>query len=330
MIEHQIQLTDRTQQRIEQVARTELPQSIATLVDEYDDAIGERDRFLWRWLYHLFPTIKLSCVSADHERRVRDAKLVASMFVVILDDLGEVQMDRVTFEEGSKIPFEHQSVDYERDGVDGRQLRFATRVWEVLVELMEDAPRHGEFADLFAFDVRQNINAVDYSFTLNHHLEMGSVGETTTYDAHNMMLFTYANLDLMHSSEFDRVELGDLRKVVHNAQQMARIGNWITTWEREIGEGDFSSGVVVYALENGLVSPSTLYDVRENPTEERCERIIEAIRDHDVEGVFLDRWHRKRSEVVRLGSALDSVDAETYLEGMETVMSYHLASRGFK
>ena len=318
------------EERRERVHRCELPGRIATLVDAYENTVGERDRFLWKWLYFVFPAFTLSCVDAKYEERVRDEKLLASMFVVVLDDLGERQMNRPTFEETAKLPFDHQSPQYDREGVDVPSVEFCERVWNELEALLADAPREREYRSLFEFDVKQNVNAIDYSYTLNQHLEMANVAENEMYDCNNMMLFTYANIDIMHAPSFARGELATLRGVVLKAQEMARIGNWVTTWKREFREGDYSSGVVVYALENGIVEREELYELSADRFEARCDELVERITDHGVEELFLDQWHRRYEEIRELDGTVETVDVGSFLSGMEKVMSYHLASRGLK
>lgn len=315
-------------ERIMRVERHELPETTRNLIDDYESTIGERNRFLWKWLDLLFPEFTLSCARPVEEARLRDAKFLASLFVILLDDMAEKQMDRATFEEASKVPFEHQSADYTREGVDVDCLEFTERVWERFEEHLAGAPRRAEFAELFRFDLKQTINAIEYSYTLNRNLEMANMSEIDRYDCPNMMLFTYVNVDLMHSPDFETRDLSALRRVVLKAQRMARIGNWVTTWEREVGEGDYSSGVVVYALENGLVTAEELYALREG--REEHDRIVDAIADHDVEDIFLHWWQQNYAEVKELEPAIESVDVGAFLDGMQNVMLYHLASKGLK
>lgn len=128
--------------------------------------------------------------------------------------------------------------------------------------------------------------------------------------------------------EFDRTELSSLRRVIRRAQRMVRIGNWITTWERELAEGDFTSGVIVYTLENDIISAAELRALRSSGGDEDVERIADRIREHPVEDVFLRAWREELTAAQAFEAELDSVDVEAY--GIETVMEYHLASRGQK
>ena len=145
-----------------------------------------------------------------------------------------------------------------------------------------------------------------------------------------MMIFGFADVDLVHSPNFDRTELSTLRRVIDHAQRMARIGNWITTWERELFERDFTSGIIVHAMENDVVTLAELRSIQENETETDVKMLIETIDDHAIEKVFLNQWHEELAAARELADDIDSVDIEDYLDGIEVVMEYHLASRGLK
>lgn len=325
-----IRLTESDGEFVERVERHSLPPSADRLVKEYERVGGERDRYLWKWLHSVFPEFTLSCVDLRFADQLAEAKFCASMFVVLLDDLAERRQDRSTFEEASKIPFSHQTVNRDRPGVDVSVLAFMESVWERLAELLEEAPRWHEFADSFRFDLKRTIVAIEYSYTVNRTLEMANLDEAEVCDSPNMMLFTYVNMDLMHSPQFELADLGTLRRAVHRAQRMARIGNWITTWERELAEGDFSSGVVISALERGIVSPSDLYELRQDPNSDARQRLVERIAQSDVEDAFMRQWEEYSVEVNEFESAIASVDLAAFMEGMRRVMQYHLASRGRK
>ncbi len=322
--------SDDLDERIRRVKRHELPETTRSIIDDYEATVGERSRFLWKWLDLLFPEFTLSCVETEDAARLRDAKFLASLFVILLDDIAEKQMDKPLFEELSKIPFEYQSVNDRRESIDTDCLVFAEQVWDRFEDALADAPLRKDFVELFRFDLKQTITAIEYSYTLNRNLEMANMGEIDKYDCANMMLFTYVNLDLMHSPGFERRDLSVLRQIVIKAQRMARIGNWVTTWEREVREDDYSSGVVVYALENDIISIEDLYALRDSRLEGEYDRIVDAIATHDIEDIFLHWWQQNYAEIKELESEIDSVNVGAFLEGMQNVMLYHLASKGLK
>lgn len=315
---------------IERVDSHELPETAIELINEYETTVGDREEFLWKWAHHLFPTFTLSSVPSEHVERLQNHKLVGLMFVSVLDDTAEKHGDLATFEEAAKIPFDHRTVNTERNGVNREVVEFANELWDRLKPAFYGAPRSAEFEDILRFDLKQVLNAMDYSFVANQNLEFMTGSELQTYDAHNMMLFAFAGIDLVHSPGFDRLELSRLRRVIKRAQRMVRIGNWITTWERELYEGDFTSGIVAYALENSIVSPDELRKLRSDDDAGSVEQTAELIRDHAIEEAFLRQWQDELDAAREYETDVDSVDVGAYLDGIESVMDYHLASRGLK
>ncbi|WP_408958075.1 hypothetical protein [Natrinema sp. 74] len=312
------------------VRRQDLPDTALPLLDSYDDIAADRDRFLWRWLYHLFPTFRLSCVDDDRACPVRDAKLVASVFAVVADDVAERHGDRATFDELTKIPYSDRRPVPSRRDVDGDVVRFLTDVWEEFATLYESGPRTAEFTELLQFDLRQVFRAVEYSYLANDNPGLVSERELWAHDVHNMMIYVYADIDLANAQAFDSDELSLLRRVCDRTQRMARIGNWISTWKRELAEGDCSSGVVVHALENDIVSRDRIRTLRRNPTDAVVCSTIDTIAESDVEDHFLARWRAEYENATRFASEIDSVDIEAYLEGFERILGYHVTSEGLK
>ncbi|WP_265108070.1 hypothetical protein [Halosolutus halophilus] len=310
------------------VRQQDLPESIVPLLEEYDDAIGNRDPYLWRWLTHLFPQFTLSCVADDHAERAQDAKLLSSLFVTVVDDIAEKRGDRATFEEAIKIPFDYCRADPDRRGVDAEAIRFLRTVWTEFSTTIEDSPRLGEFGDVLQFDLRQVLQAIEYARLAGSHLELVSERDLWRHDVHNMMVFVYADLDLVNAPSFDASELGALRRLVRHTERMARICNWLVTWERELTEGDPISGVVIRALEAGIVSVDQLRAVQSSPAPETVDPVIEAVRDSDIDAQFLARWQDEYDEAVTLDADLDSVDVDAYLAAFERILVYHVESDG--
>jgi hypothetical protein len=304
-----------------QIGEVELPEPAASLADDYERLFEDRDRFLWRWIYSLFPAFTLSSVDTE-ARHLRTQKTVLTMYVTVLDDLVEHHGDRATFEEACRLTYDADSVDPARAAVDPEQFAFIERCWETFADGIADAPRHAEFADILTYDMRQTTNAMDYSAVVNQNPRIANLSGSRRYGAHNMVMFPYADVDLMYSTEFELADFGALRDLLWDLQELARIGNWLTTWEREVLEGDFTAGIVTHALQQGIVTPTEL--------EESPKDVIERIEHHDVEQRFRDRWEQQYHDVQTREFDTDSIDLRDLVDGMETVFEYHLASRGHK
>jgi len=305
----------------EQIGDVELPEPAASLADEYERRFDDRDRFLWRWIYSLFPAFTLSSVTAN-DRHVRTQKTVLTMYVTVLDDLVEHHDDRRTFEEARRLRHDTEEADPSRAAVDAEQFAFIEDCWHTFADGIADAPRHDEFADILAYDMRQTTNAMEYSAVVNRNPRIANLSGSRRYGAHNMVMFPYADVDLMYSADFELADFGALRDLLWDLQELARIGNWLTTWEREIKEGDFTAGIVTHALQEGLVTPT---DLDESPNE-----VIRRIKRHDVEQRFRDRWQTRYRDVETREFDTESIDLDDLVDGMETVFEYHLASRGYK
>lgn len=301
----------------------DLPPRVATLADEYDRRIGVRDRFLWQWIYNLFDAFTLSCVPARRRAQVKAHKTVLTMFVTVLDDLADRQGDTATFAQARRVPFSPEAVDPDAPGVDAEVLGFVEELYAAFSAGLADAPRAHEFDEVFAFDLRQTLNAMEYTCVLNDNPAMANVRGSRHHGPFNMVMFPYADVDLSFSPCFRVSDLGSLRSLLYDLQGLARIGNWVTTWERELAEGDISAGVVVDAIERGVLDPRT-------DDADDAAALAERIRAHGIEEAFREEWARRFADLAGRDPGIETVDADALVEGMATVMEHHDASHGYK
>ena len=305
-----------------------LPDDLAAIADAYEATMGHRNTFLWEWFHCLNPHFRLSTVQSRYERKVQDDKTLLTFYVTLLDDLIDSRNDRVTFQEVAKLPFDESVVNRGSDA-DEACFALAEDVWEKLDQSLRTAPRFEEFREVFEFDLRQTLNAIRHSYIVNNNPYVTNMTEAYAYGSHNMAMLAFADIDLMHSTEFDRGEFCTLRTVLWAAQAMARIGNWVSTWKRELREGDCTSGVLVDAYERGIVSAEEMCQLRMDPSEEMVASVTERIEREGVEARLLAQW-QEYYDTIECASKLESVDVDALLTGMETVMRFHLASEGRK
>jgi hypothetical protein len=166
-------------------------------------------------------------------------------------------------------------------------------------------------------------NVMRYSHLLNGDLNLLNMAEHDLYTPHNMHIMICSTFDLMCSPQFDRREIGTLREIVWNAQCMGRIGNLVTTWQRELGEKDFTSGIYAHALSDGDV---TLEQLQQGNRQEIESIILQ--RGH--EEYFLQRWQKHRQRIFAKRAQIHSFDVADYVAGFERLICLHLGSRGKK
>lgn len=304
---------------MKEVERHDLPNNLARFADRYEERIGLRDRYVWKWFHRVSPLFRLPTVDPDYRAKVRADKTWLTFYVTMVDDLIDVREDEATFEEATKVPFERYDARINRDDVDEEYLALVVDVWETVERRLTDPPYFAGLRDMFAYDLRQVLNAIRYSAVVNRHPYALNLTEAYAYGSHNMTMFAYADVDLMHSATFDRADLPRLRELLWTAQKMARIGNWISTWRRELDEGDYSSGVVSRAIERGIVAPAEL----------EGDDVQDRIEDYGIERALLEQWHRYE-EALRREYELASFDVDEFLERMAEVRRFQLESEGEK
>lgn len=305
-----------------------LPEPLETLAERYHTDVGLRDEFLWKWFHLLNPYFQLSSVDPAAEAKVRTDKTLLMFYLTLLDDLVEERDDSSTFQEAAHLPFDGSEVDF-NDAVDERYLDLACDVWDEFERSVRRAPRYEAFRSILQYDLRQVVCGMRYSSVVNANPRMANLTEAYAYDSHTMAMLPFADLDLMHSPAFDTGELAALRRCLWTAQRMARIGNWVTTWGRELAEGDLSSGVLIRASERGLLSERELRRIQETGDEELVAAVRERIERSDVRSAFIEEWELNYRRL-EAADRLASVDVDRLLDGMSVVLRFHLDSEGLK
>ena len=141
----------------------DLPPVIDELMPAYQTLKASRPRFIWKWVHHLAPSNTLPCVDADYRETVPIDKTIAILYITLLDDVLEQCGDRATFAELRKLPDPHATADPEAAGVDADYVDFADRVWTLLIDRLQRGPTYSRYEELFRFDIRQGITAIEYS-----------------------------------------------------------------------------------------------------------------------------------------------------------------------
>jgi transketolase C-terminal domain/subunit len=286
--------------------------------------VGARDVYLWRWCLHGLRLTSLSCIAPELRDDLCETKLLAVMYGVMLDDVADKGGEETFLTELTKIISGAHPRDFSKFSSEQQAYaRYTCDLWESFEHRLKGSPCYTDYEELLAYDHQQILNTMSYSCLVNRHPALLNVQEHDMYLPHNMQMMSFATMDLMCSPDFDRRELGRLREVIWHAQSMGRIGNLVSTWQREIADRDFTSGVFARALCEGDL---TLEDLRSAPP----QTIEAAIRRGGHELYFLRKWEAHRKTIQMMSPHIRSVDVDALLAALQRLIHMELSSRGFK
>jgi len=310
------------QEILERVKQFELSDDVKYFVNEYERVFNDRNGFIWKWLGPLYKEtgVTLSTVNHNFLDSITDKKIILTMLATILDDISDVHQDKELLDAAIDI-LNNKKLEKKFDN--NEKISLISRMWEYLILELSKFPRFKEFKDIFMYDFQQFVNCINYSYLVNNNPNMINIHEMENYDCHNMIVFLLNGIDLMVSPDFDKNDLPKLRNAFWYAQQMARIGNWLSTWKREVKEKDFSSGVFAYAFENNIIDSSEIGKLSD-------EEIVRRIENSGMKEYFMGVWKENYSKLASLKDKIQSVDMDVYIKGLENVIKFHMASEGMK
>jgi hypothetical protein len=291
-------------------------------VQDYEK-VGQRGRFLWQWCMKGLNLTTLPCVAPKLREHIIESKMLSILYGTLIDDIADREQDREMLEMAMRLGTDEWLLDRLALWTGRRReyLETIARFWEELWSRCQSYPRFAEFEPMLRFDNAQSLNAMRYALLVNQSPGVLNNIEHDLYQPHNMQIMFLASVDLCASLSFDANELGIAREIFWHAQRMGRIGNMLTTWEREVLDRDFTSGVFAHSLARGILAPS---DLRSLPAYE----IMSALESAECHAHFIRDWRVNRDEMARKIPQVHSCDLTPYLKGFERLIILHLCSRG--
>ncbi len=286
--------------------------------------VGRRNHYLWRWARQGVEVTMLPSVAPEWRDEVCDTKVLGIMLDVLVDDVADQKGDEELLECYLRLPLGDPTPDLRRFSQEEQDYaQFTFELWHEIHARARRFPCYGAYASLLRYDYLQLFNTMRYSHLLNSNPALLNVTEHDLYLPHNMHMMVSATLDLTCSPDLDPAEVGHLREAAWHGQCMGRIGNLTTTWERELGEGDFTSGVYARALMEGSLS---LGQLRQGDREEIRSVIVAG--QHEAH--FLRQWQEHRRAILAKRPRVKSLDLGPFVLGLQRLICLHLGSRGYK
>jgi transketolase C-terminal domain/subunit len=305
----------------EQVYATQLSSDVERWVAQYRE-IGSRDLYLWKWCRLGAEITTLPGVVPELRAHVCDTKVLSIVLCVLLDDVADQHGNGQLLDALLEMTCWGSCQSWPRlSAAERRHAETARALWIEYQARFAGYPVRAPFEPVLRFDLQQFFNTMRYSHLVNGRPYLLNTTEHDLYTSHNMMMISFGTLDLMCSPGFPLGEVSALREMLWHAQNMGRIGNLLSTWQRELAERDFTSGVFARALRTGDL---TLAQLQASPPAE-IEATIRA-RGHLAH--FHQKWQEHRQKCHARAEAVRSLDLRAVLEGHDRFFAMHLGSQG--
>lgn len=285
--------------------------------------LGSRGRYLWQWSHVGAELTMLPSVNPELRSHVTETKVLSITLCVILDDIADRGGDPEWLSHLGRVVLGQEVAELSNGSEE--QIRTQNVVREMAAEYQQRVkgyPRSAEFADLLAYDHRQYLNALEFSLLSNQDLTALNSTEQGVYLPHGMHMMSFGMLDMMCSSELTTGDVGPLRSVLWHLQAMGGLANQLSTWRRELTEGDFTSQIFSLALEHGDIDLEDLQRVDSG-------RIRSGIERGRHEAVLLQFWQDHYRRCQRKSRHIRTIDVGFLLRNHEEFLRLHLDSRGY-
>jgi len=294
------------------VASVRFVPEVDDVVRRYE-ALGPRPRFLWMWAARGIEALTLSSVPTSERQTLRDTKLLTAVLNSLLDDIADRDDDWKNLEHALSV-------------LDGAA---PSNPWEQLVAdlsasveaRVHDLAGWPGLVHLWRFDWHQVRNAMRWSSVLRSRPGLLNRTEVGLYAPSGMNVKIFGTLDLMASPRIDDEELGAVREAIVHAEACASLANAVTTWRRELPEGDISSAVVSEARSAGGIRAADLASAD-------ADRVVLEVERDGAEARVLETWRSHRQRVESLAPRCRSVDLFALARACDTILGMYLASAG--
>lgn len=304
------------------IENLKLPKNIEKWVREYEK-VGEREYFIWQWLYKMFPIIQIPVAQERHKESLLEMKILITMFVIQLDDAADKEQKWKLLQELLKI-IRGDEIEIKKLSLkDQKYLLFTKKLWSYIDKEVRKYPYYKELKKILYYDLNQVINGMEYACLVNKNFYLINKTEYWLYLPHNMTFMVYLTVDLMCSNEKIIKKIGLIREIMWESQKIGRISNWVTTWQREIEDRDFTSGVFAYAIEKNVLDPDQLKTLSKN-------KIIDKIKKSNIEKDLLNELEISYNIIKYNKKRISPINIDNFISGLEYLLLVDLVSRGYK
>lgn len=194
--------------------------------------------------------------------------------------------------------------------------------WAMIENEMKQTPNYEFVKPAFNDAYQKWIDSLEYCIWLGEAPRFEEKWEKRLeVIAQTSLIYLVGIIDLSFIPNLSAQQLSSAIQVFLRTQKMVQLSNWTTTWERELAQRDFTSGIFSIALENGWVDWDSLMN-------EAPEKVAEKIRSSPAESYLWNEWERLRVESLQFVQQAQLLSLDGYVDGFSAFMYLELAHTG--
>lgn len=305
------QLTpEKIKKEIKEIQDIKLPRGLQGWINEYEK-VGDRNEFTWKFIFRLNMTI--NPFDLANVPSILEVKTLIIILIVLIDDIAEKSKEEGLINNLLRNIF---------GPIDSRGKKYFTisfRMWEIIEKNIKALPLYGKMQEIFRYDFTQVLNAIKYSYLANKYPFLINMSEHWFYAPYTLQGLVNCDIDLMSMPKFHSDELGKIREIFLSTQRLARIVNCLSTWEREIYEGDFANSMFAYAKESKIISTDDL-----NKKKSARKYIIKKIKKSRIKNDLLKEWENCYNRINNLCRTVKSINRIIFLAQLKELSSLYI------
>jgi len=305
---------------VKAIKSLELCPSLQSLIDQFDmlrehhPIYAHRPFYMWQWMQAGYQLTSLNLPDADFLRS-NSVKCRIGFLTVLLDDICDLGRDRTDFDQcvlalkGHINQYDmglYQLIADTSSAFHGALTQAPN--YALLKPALEEA--YQKWIDTFEYSLLIQEEAFRLEQTWERHLENIS---------HSGTVYLGGVIDLLFAPNLLAHQASAVAAVSLRTQKLIQIANWITSWKRELAQGDLTSGVFSMALENHWIDWDDLKNGSIGKTRQQ-------IQNSPAEDYLWNEWKRLRVEGYQIAMEAQLPMLDGYVESFSALMFIQLAS----
>lgn len=287
---------------------TEFFSDFKNIQTEDPEIFAHRTEYFWKWLQVAFQIATLR-IPADKFVAANSLKCRSASIDIILDDICDNAQDEALFESCVEI-FKTKTIKE-----DTSLLRIVHNQWLSVCQDMESAPNYARLQNDIDQGYEWLFDGFRHTFSILKGKSTLGWEEVIEKFPHTIHVYLGGLMDLLYFPDLPLAEIENYKKVFIATQKMAQIGNWISNWEREILQGDFTSPVMLFGFHRGLIRPEDI----------ESDNVVQRVKDSKLEDYFLQEWHALRHQCHQICEKVNDPNPKDYVESFSIILHMQIA-----